>query len=99
MKRTAYLINVGRGVLVQLDALVEALKRGSVAGAALDVFETEPLPKDHPLWDMESVIITPHVAGNSPTVASNHLAVMLANIGRFRAGQPLLNVVDKERWF
>ena len=63
MKRTAYLINIGRGVIVDLADLVAALQSGAIAGAALDVFETEPLPADHPLWQMHNVILTPHVAG------------------------------------
>jgi phosphoglycerate dehydrogenase-like enzyme len=99
MKRSAYLINVGRGVIVNLDSLTAALRAGEIAGAALDVFETEPLPKDHPLWDMATVIITPHVAGTSPIVAPRHLGVVIDNIRRFRSGEPLLNVVNKEEWF
>jgi phosphoglycerate dehydrogenase-like enzyme len=99
MKRTAYLINIGRGAIVRLDDLVEALRAGEIAGAALDVFEVEPLPADHPLWRMENVIITPHIAGYSPRIAERHLAVLLENLGRFARGEPLKNVVDKRRWF
>ncbi|QRN82573.1 hypothetical protein JR338_09085 [Chloroflexota bacterium] len=65
MKETAYLVNVGRGALVDEAALIEALKTGKIAGAMLDVFEQEPLPADSPLWDMENVIISPHVSGFS----------------------------------
>jgi phosphoglycerate dehydrogenase-like enzyme len=99
MKRTGYLINIGRGVIVDLADLTAALQAGEIAGAGLDVFEIEPLPVDHPLWRMENVIITPHVAGNSPRVAERHLAVLLENIRRFRRGEPLQNVANKAAWF
>jgi phosphoglycerate dehydrogenase-like enzyme len=78
---------------------VAALSAREIAGAGLDVFETEPLPGDHPLWVMENVIITPHVAGYSPRIAERHLGVLLENIHRFRGGQPLQNVVNKAMWF
>lgn len=99
MKRGAYLINIGRGAIVSLADLCAALTAGEIAGAGLDVFETEPLPADHPLWKMDNVIITPHVAGCSTRIAERHLAVLLENIGRFRRGEPLKNVVDKAQWF
>jgi phosphoglycerate dehydrogenase-like enzyme len=99
MKRTAYLINIGRGVIVKLEELCEALGRGLIAGAALDVFEIEPLPADHPLWRMENVILTPHVAAASPRIAERHLEVLLDNVHRFAHGRLLQNVVDKQRWF
>lgn len=99
MKDSAYLVNIGRGVIVVLDDLVDALKAGEIAGAALDVFEVEPLPKDHPLWRMGNVIITPHVAGYAPRIAERHLAVLLDNVGRFARGEPLRKVVDKSKWF
>jgi phosphoglycerate dehydrogenase-like enzyme len=100
MKPTAYLINIGRGAIVDLTDLAASLEAGEIAGAALDVFETEPLPADHPLWRMgERVILTPHVAGYSPRIAGRHLAVLLDNVGRFVRGEPLRNVVDKTRWF
>ncbi len=98
MKRTAYLINVGRGVIVDLADLTAALQAGEIAGAGLDVFEIEPLPADHPLWQMDKVIITPHCAAASPRVAERHLDTLLDNLRRFVAGQPLRNVVDKKRW-
>ena len=99
MKTTAYLINIGRGVIVDLQDLVAALNAGEIAGAGLDVFETEPLPTDHPLWRMENVIITPHVAAASMRIAERHLEVLLDNIRRFVCGEPLQNVADKEAWF
>lgn len=99
MKSTAYLINIGRGAIVRLDDLCAALDAGELAGAALDVFEQEPLPPEHPLWRKPNVILTPHVAGYSPRIAERHLAVLLDNIRRFVAGHPLRNVVDKANWF
>lgn len=99
MKPTAYLINIGRGVIVDLGDLVDALNAKQIAGAALDVFETEPLPPDHPLWSMPNVIITPHIAAASVHIAERHLAVLLDNVRRFVAGQPLKNLVDKRNWF
>jgi phosphoglycerate dehydrogenase-like enzyme len=99
MKPSAYLINIGRGAIVSLDDLVEALRAGEIAGAGLDVFETEPLPSDHPLWRMENAILTPHVAGYSPRIHERHLEVLLDNVKRFSRGEPLRNAVDKEQWF
>ena len=100
MRRDAYLINVGRGALVVLDDLVAALEAGEIAGAALDVFEVEPLPPAHALWRMPGrVILTPHVAGYSPEIAGRHLEVLLDNVGRFARGDPLRNVVDTDRWY
>jgi phosphoglycerate dehydrogenase-like enzyme len=98
MKRSAYLINVGRGVIVDLTDLTAALQVGEIAGAGLDVFEVEPLPPAHPLWGMENVIITPHCAAASPRVPERHLETLLDNLRRFVAGRPLRNVVDKQRW-
>ncbi|MBI1918806.1 MAG: D-2-hydroxyacid dehydrogenase [Planctomycetes bacterium] len=100
MKPTAYLINIGRGAIVDLSDLTEALRADEIAGAGLDVFETEPLPADHPLWDMaDRVLITPHVAGCSPRIAERHLAQLVENVRRFAGGEPLQNMVDKAEWF
>ncbi len=99
MKPTAVLINIGRGVIVKLDDLTAALEAGEIAGAALDVYELEPLPTDHPLWGLDNVILTPHIAGHSPAIAERHLGVLLDNVRRFAGGEPLDNVVDKRRWF
>ncbi len=95
MKSTAFFINVGRGRVVQLDPLVDALRRKQIAGAALDVFEQEPLPSDHPLWAMDNVIITPHSAGFSAHGHDRRVDVLAENLRRFTAGQALNNVVDK----
>ncbi len=99
MKPGSYFINVGRGAVVVLQDLVQALQEERLAGAALDVFEIEPLPADHPLWGFANVIITPHVAGYSPRIAERHLDVLLQNIKRFLRGDELLNQVDKNAWF
>ena len=99
MKSTSYLINIGRGAIVSLDALVEGLRAGTIAGAALDVFEVEPLPAEHPLWGMPNVLITPHTAGYSTVIAARHLATLVENVGRFARGMPPMNVVHKALWF
>jgi phosphoglycerate dehydrogenase-like enzyme len=99
MKPSAYLINIGRGAIVVLDDLVAALKAGQIAGAALDVFEVEPLPGNHPLWTFPNVILTPHTAGYSTAIAGRHFATLLDNVRRFVRGEPLNNVVDKALWF
>jgi phosphoglycerate dehydrogenase-like enzyme len=99
MKSSGYLINIGRGVIVKLDDLVASLDAGDISGAALDVFEIEPLPADHPLWAMENVIITPHVAACSVHIAERHLEVLLTNIRRFINGDTLLNQASKTEWF
>jgi phosphoglycerate dehydrogenase-like enzyme len=99
MKKSAILINIGRGAIIPLADLTAALEAGEIGGAALDVFEIEPLPRDHPLWKRENVILTPHVAAASVHIAERHLAVLLDNVGRFMRGVELRNVVDKANWF
>ncbi len=99
MKRTAFLINIGRGMTTRLDDLVAAVRAGEIAGAGLDVFEQEPLPADHPLWTMPGVLITPHTAGRGPHLDERRFAIIADNCRRFIAGQPLRNVVDKATWF
>jgi phosphoglycerate dehydrogenase-like enzyme len=99
MKRTGYFINIGRGMTTRLDDLVAALRAGEIAGAALDVFEEEPLPADHPLWTLPNVLITPHTAGHGPYLDDRRLEILLDNARRFLAGRPLRNVVDKAGWF
>jgi len=99
MKKTAYFINIGRGAIVKLDALTEALESGAIAGAALDVYETEPLPVEHPLWRLENVLLTPHIAAASPRIAERHLATLLENVACYVAGEDLVTVADKTRWF
>ena len=99
MKRTAFFINIGRGMTTRLDDLVAALRAGEIAGAGLDVFEQEPLPADHPLWTLPNVLITPHTAGHGPYLDERRFEILLDNARRFLADQPLRNVVDKARWF
>ena len=99
MKRTAFFINIGRGMTTRLDDLVAALRAGEIAGAALDVFEQEPLPADHPLWTTPNVLITPHTAGYGPYLDDRRGEILLDNCRRFLADQPLRNVVDKAHWF
>jgi phosphoglycerate dehydrogenase-like enzyme len=99
LRHTSFLINVGRGAIVVLEDLVAALREGRLAGAALDVYEVEPLPADHPMWDFPNVILTPHTAGYSPVIAARHLSTLVENVGRFARGETLLNIVDKALWF
>ena len=99
MKPSAYLINIGRGAIVDLSALVEALRDKRIAGAGLDVYEKEPLPANHALWEFPNVILTPHIAGSSPRIAERHLGVVVENVRRFVAGEPLMNIADKREWF
>ena len=99
MKPSGILINIGRGAIVDLADLTTALQQKVIAGAALDVFEIEPLPADHPLWRMENVILTPHIAAASTHIAKRHLDTLLENIRRYLANQPFLTQVDKRHWF
>lgn len=99
MKPSAYLINISRGVVVKLDALVDALESGTIAGAALDVYETEPLPEGHPLWGMKNVILTPHVAADNPHVPQRRIDTLSENLRRYLAGEEPRNIVDKKRLF
>jgi len=99
MKRGAFFINIGRGMTTKLDDLVAALNAGEIAGAALDVFEQEPLPADHPLWTMPNVLLTPHTAGWGPYLDDRRYEIMIDNCRAFLDGKPLRNVVDKASWF
>jgi D-2-hydroxyacid dehydrogenase (NADP+) len=99
MKPDAYLINVGRGPLIQQDALVAALRERRIGGAALDVFDQEPLPADSPLWDLDNLLITPHTAGMTTKLWQRHYALFSENLRRFLRGDPLLAVVDKQRGY
>ncbi len=95
MKSTAHLINVGRGELIDDEALVSALQRGAIGGAALDVFREEPLPSDHPFWKLPNLVLTPHISGYTPNYLRKALDLFEDNLGRYIAGKPLRNVVDK----
>jgi phosphoglycerate dehydrogenase-like enzyme len=94
MKPSAVFVNIGRGGTVDEPALVEALRGGVIAGAALDVFEVEPLPAESPLWRMPNVLVSPHRAGDREGWESDIVALFVDNLRRFVAGEPLLNVVD-----
>jgi phosphoglycerate dehydrogenase-like enzyme len=95
MPNSAYIINIGRGGIIDEPALVFALQEGWIAGAGLDVFENEPLPLDSPLWYMDNVIITPHYAGKTPCYAARAIEIFINNLQRYQAGEPLMNLVDK----
>lgn len=84
---------------MSLSDLTSSLQEGRIAGAALDVFEVEPLPAEHPLWGMENVILTPHVAAHSVHIAERHRQTLLENVRRFARDEPLINMADKRRWF
>jgi phosphoglycerate dehydrogenase-like enzyme len=99
MKRSAFFINIGRGMTTKLDDLVAALNAGEIAGAALDVYEHEPLPSDHPLWTMPNVLMTPHMAGYGPHLDERRYQIMIDNCRAFLDGKPLRNIVDKASWF
>jgi phosphoglycerate dehydrogenase-like enzyme len=99
MAPTARLINVGRGELVDTEALTKALARGSIAGAALDVVHPEPLPDNHPLWSMNNVIITPHMSGDTENYLDDLGRLFVDNLRRFCNFEPLENVVDKTLGF
>jgi phosphoglycerate dehydrogenase-like enzyme len=99
MKPTAYLINIARGAIVDEAALVRALREGWIAGAGLDVFEKEPLPAESPLWNLENVLMSPHVAGDTPCYDERAVALFAENLARYLAGQPLLNLVDKAKGY
>jgi phosphoglycerate dehydrogenase-like enzyme len=99
MKKSAFFINIGRGMTTKLDDLVAALTAGEIAGAALDVYEQEPLPADHPLWTTPNVLLTPHMAGWGPYLDDRRYQIMVDNCRAFLDGKPLRNVVDKASWF
>lgn len=100
MKRTAYFINIGRGMTTKLDDLVTALEDGTIAGCGLDVFETEPLPSEHKLWALPNAILTPHVAAkDADNIPERQYEILLDNMRRFAAGETLRNIVDKSAWY
>lgn len=99
MKPSAYLINVGRGLQVDEGALIEVLRAHRIAGAALDVFEHEPLSSDSPLWDVNNLLITPHTAGMTAKLWHRHYELFSANLCRYLNHQPLQFVVDKREGY
>jgi phosphoglycerate dehydrogenase-like enzyme len=96
MKKTAWIVNIARGAIVDENALVDALREGRLGGAGLDAFSTEPLPPDHPLWTLENVMISPHSSNSSPHVRERTVALFKENLRRFKSGAELLNRVDLE---
>jgi phosphoglycerate dehydrogenase-like enzyme len=99
MKDSAVLVNIARGAVVVEADLVQALRDGTIAGAALDVFEQEPLPEESPLWDMENVIMSPHISGGTEIYNQRAVDIFADNLRRYRAGDPLRNVVDPSRGY
>ncbi len=99
MKKSAFFINIGRGMTTKLDDLVDALRAGTISGAALDVYEQEPLPAEHPLWTMPNVLMTPHMAGYGPYLNDRRFQIMVDNCRSFAAGRALRNEVNKAGWF
>jgi phosphoglycerate dehydrogenase-like enzyme len=99
MKPGAVLINIGRGQLVDEPALIEALRSGHLGGAALDVFATEPLPANSPLWDLPNVLVTPHSMSTALDENERLVDLFCENLRRYLAGQPLRNVFDPARGY
>ena len=99
MKPKAFLVNIARGSLIDESALVAALESRRIGGAGLDVFEREPLPPESPLWRLPNVILSPHVAGATDKYGQRLADLLVDNIARLRAGQPLRNVVDPARGY
>jgi len=99
MKPGAVVINVGRGPVIDEGALIRALRESKIRGAALDVFDVEPLPKGHPFYHMENVLLSPHCADHTPRWLWNTMELFAANLGHYRRGEPLQNVVEKSRGY
>jgi phosphoglycerate dehydrogenase-like enzyme len=99
IKHSAFLVNIGRGPTVRLDAVVEALRNKRLGGVGLDVFEEEPLPPEHPLWREPRALLTPHVAVVGPYIPERRLSVLCENARRFAADETLINLVDKSLWY
>lgn len=99
MKKTAVIINVARGAVIDEEALISALANGTIAGAALDVFEEEPLPKSSPLWNLDNVIISPHISGNNQFYLQRAASIFATNLKRYLENEPLLNRLERERGY
>ena len=99
MKSSALIVNIARGPLINESDLIDALQQGKIAGAGLDVFEKEPLPKDSPLWDMANVSFTPHTASLCGEGDVNIKNIFIENLKRFVNGQKLINIIDKEKGY
>lgn len=99
MKPTSYIFNIGRGKAVDTNALIKALESGLIAGAGLDVVDPEPLPSDSPLWSMPKVVITPHSSADSLTYLEDATEVFIENLEKYISGEPLANIIDRERGY
>ena len=99
MQPSAYLLNIARGELIDEPALIDALRARTIAGAALDVFEREPLPSDSPLWQLDNVILTPHVTGGVEDYSGRATEIFCSNLERYLRGEPLENVVDPSKGY
>jgi len=99
MKETTYLINIGRGKIVQEPAMMKALVEGWLAGAYLDCLVVEPLPPEHPLWDMENVFIIPHDSHSSPYIGDRLVELFCENLKRYVNEEPLKNVCDPKKGY
>lgn len=99
MKPNAVIVNIARGAVIDQPALIRALKAGTIAGAALDVTDPEPLPADNELWSLDNVIITPHISGGTPKYMDRAVDLFCDNMRRYLAGEPLRNVVDPSRGY
>lgn len=97
MRSTAWLLNLGRGATVDEGALLRALRERRIGGAVLDVFPTEPLPREHPFWTLDNVVVTPHIAG--PSTPEEISPIFCDNLGRFLAGRPLRHLVNRRRGY
>lgn len=99
MKPTAFFVNIGRGDTVDEAALLDALRSKRILGAALDVFEQEPLPSDAPHWELDNLLITSHYSGGSPRYHERAAAILLDNLQRFGEKRPLRNLIDKQKGY
>jgi phosphoglycerate dehydrogenase-like enzyme len=99
MKPTAYFFNIARGAIVREADLAKALQLGIIKGAGLDVFEAEPLPADSPLWSMDNVIITPHLAAISPCYLDRAVKLFVDNLTRYTQNREMFNIVDKKKGY
>jgi len=99
MKPSAYLVNVSQGRIVSTEELISALQEKRIAGAALDVFQQEPLPAESPLWKLNNIIISPHIAGNSARYMERAMSLFSENLYRYITGATLLNRFDPKRGY
>ena len=99
IKEGAVIVNVGRGYVIDCDALSELIESGRLGGAGLDVTDPEPLPEDHKLWGLDRVVITPHMAGSSPNAGDRSMKVFEENLERYLSGQKMPNEIDIEKGY